>query len=90
MNNDNDKDNDNILLGDMVAKILHWGPIGWIVHKITGLDKPCDECEQRRKDWNKLLRKKKMKIFAIKVLKVIAYIAVVLVLQYFVSKYLYI
>jgi hypothetical protein len=49
----------NIRLGDIVAKVLHWGPIGWLVHKITGLEEPCDECKERQERWNQLLQKKK-------------------------------
>jgi hypothetical protein len=49
-------------LGDLVAKVLHWGPIGWVVHKVTGLDKPCDKCEERRKKLNELLAKRKKEL----------------------------
>lgn len=41
--------------GDLIAKILHTGLIGKIVHKVTGKDKPCDGCEERRKKFNELI-----------------------------------
>ena len=46
-------------LGDLVAHILHTGLIGKIVFWITGKDKPCDKCEERRKKFNEALAFKK-------------------------------
>ena len=46
-------------LGDLVAYILHTGFIGWIVFKVTGKDKPCDKCEERRKKFNDAVSFKK-------------------------------
>lgn len=48
-------------LGDLIAKILHTGWIGWIVLKITGHKEPCDGCEERRKKFNELVAFKKTK-----------------------------
>jgi len=42
-------------LGDLIAYILHHGIIGKIVFKLTGKDKPCDKCEERRKKFNKMV-----------------------------------
>ena len=42
-------------LGDAVACFLHSKPIGWLVHLITGQDKPCNQCSVRRYALNTLV-----------------------------------
>jgi len=42
-------------LGDVVACFLHSKPIGWLTHAITGNDKPCSICSNRRKALNVLV-----------------------------------
>lgn len=41
--------------GDSLEYFLHTGTIGKIVHKLTGLDGPCDTCIKRRDRLNQLL-----------------------------------
>jgi hypothetical protein len=42
-------------LGDVVACFLHSKPIGWLTHAITGNDKPCTICSNRRTALNVLV-----------------------------------
>lgn len=46
-------------LGDLITFILHTGPIGKVVHWITGRDGPCDGCEERRNKFNEALKFRK-------------------------------
>ena len=48
-------------LGDLIAHILHTGFIGKIVFWVTGKDKPCDNCEERRKKFNEMVSFEKNK-----------------------------
>jgi hypothetical protein len=41
--------------GDTLENFLHTGTIGKIVHKLTGLEKPCNTCQQRKETLNELL-----------------------------------
>jgi hypothetical protein len=39
-------------LGDLIACILHSKYIGWLTHRITGLDAPCEMCSRRAEALN--------------------------------------
>lgn len=45
-------------LGDSIVNLLHTGTIGKIVHTLTGKDKPCGGCQERRKLLNKMVKYK--------------------------------
>jgi hypothetical protein len=50
-------------LGDIIACILHSKSIGWLTHLITGNDKPCTLCSQRRHAWNFIFPIKVWRLF---------------------------
>ena len=52
MNNPSLKLRYSIGLGDIIACLLHSRPFGWITKIITGKDKPCSQCSQRRQALN--------------------------------------
>lgn len=39
-------------LGDLIACILHSKYVGWLTHRITGLDAPCEICSRRAEALN--------------------------------------
>lgn len=45
--------------GDTIEKLLHTGAIGKIVHRITGMDKPCGPCLKRKQFLNNVAPYKK-------------------------------
>jgi hypothetical protein len=53
----------SIGFGDLIACFLHSKPIGWLTHLISGKDKPCTICNQRRQAWNIILPIKFWKLF---------------------------
>jgi hypothetical protein len=42
-------------LGDSLESFLHNGLMGKIVHKLTGLDEPCNKCKERKRKLNELI-----------------------------------
>jgi hypothetical protein len=50
-------------LGDLFACILHSKVLGWLTYLITGSDKPCAICNQRRQAWNILFPIKFWRLF---------------------------
>lgn len=42
-------------IGDSIEKFLHTGTLGKLVYKITGHDKPCGKCAERKAKLNKLM-----------------------------------
>ena len=42
-------------LGDVIACFLHSKPVGWFTRLVTGEDKPCNECNVKRKAYNTIL-----------------------------------
>lgn len=41
--------------GDSLEKFLHSGLVGKIVHKLTGLEEPCNTCKKRKQKLNELI-----------------------------------
>jgi hypothetical protein len=50
-------------LGDIVACFLHCRLVGWLTHFITGKDKPCSTCSERRHALNVIMPIPFWKIF---------------------------